>query len=261
MKNKTLLIILLLFPLITLVLWVTWGILHSPTLKPGVIENATPTNSITPTNQTTNKVEKTVEDRLAEYGPSARARMQSYFEAKQVKYPPARLTLVGLKDEKTLEIYAAGANQELKFIRSYPILAASGVAGPKLKQGDRQVPEGIYPVEWLNPNSSYHLSFRVGYPNAFDRQHAQEEGRTNLGGDIMIHGDAKSVGCLAMGDPASEELFVLAAQTGITNMTVILTPVDFRKAKTVSITESMPKWTPELYELIKSELGRLPVVN
>ncbi|MDB6125800.1 MAG: uncharacterized protein JWQ71_4793 [Pedosphaera sp.] len=243
--KKFLLIAILAFPVIGLVSWVVWGTKQRvPVKKPVEVQ-----------------VEKTVKDRLQQYGPEARARLKPYFEAKQVAYPPVRLTLVGLKEEKTLELYAGGSNQKLEFIRAYPILAASGVAGPKLRQGDKQVPEGIYPVEWLNPNSSYHLSFRIGYPNEFDREHAQSESRTNLGGDIMIHGDTKSVGCLAMGDPASEDLFVLAADTGITNITIILSPVDFRKGKTVEITEKLPKWTPGLYETIKAKLNELPVNN
>ncbi|MFN2508264.1 MAG: hypothetical protein ABR589_05780, partial [Chthoniobacterales bacterium] len=89
--------------------------------------------------------------------------------------------------------------------------------------------EGIYRVEGLNPNSRFHLSLRLDYPNGFDRARALAEGRTKLGGQIMIHGDIVSKGCFAMGDPASEDLFVLAALTGIANVRVILTPVDFRK--------------------------------
>lgn len=231
MKRLPLLFILGL-PLVTLILWVAWGMQKKP--------------------------EKTVGDRLEEYGPKARKRLKPYFDAAHVAYPPAQLTLVGLKAEKLLEVYAAGPDHALHFIRDYPIHAASGVAGPKLREGDHQVPEGIYPVEWLNPNSSYHLSFRVGYPNEFDREHAGLDGRTNLGGDIMIHGRDVSIGCLAMGDPASEDLFVLAAETGITNITVILSPVDFRKGRTVLSTNQLPAWTDGLYQTIRTRLSQLP---
>ena len=93
-----------------------------------------------------------------------------------------------MKQEKLLEIYAKQGTNGFKFVCAYPVLAASGVAGPKLREGDRQVPEGIYGIEWLNPNSSYHLSMRISYPNAFDRAQAAKENRTKLGGDIMIHG-------------------------------------------------------------------------
>src|SRR5690606_33287906 len=102
-------------------------------------------------------------------------------------------------------------------VHQYPVLAASGQAGPKLREGDRQVPEGFYAIESLHPNSRFHLALRVNYPNQSDRQRAAEDGRTNLGGDIMIHGSNASVGCLAMGDPAAEDLFVLVADVGIQN--------------------------------------------
>jgi len=201
---------------------------------------------------------KTVQNRLDQFGPQARARLKPYFDAEQVPYPPTRLALVGFKDERILEVYAASANQKACFVRSYPILAASGVLGPKLREGDQQVPEGIYAIESLNPNSSYHLSLRINYPNAFDREQAALEGRTNLGGDIMIHGGAVSVGCLAMGDEASEDLFVLAADTGLTNITVILSPVDFRKRRGVPDSGAVPAWTASLYQAIQSNLNGLP---
>jgi hypothetical protein len=101
-----------------------------------------------------------------------------------------------------------------RLVHRYPVLAASGALGPKLRQGDLQVPEGVYRVLWLNPNSSYHLSMKLDYPNAFDREHARRDRRTDLGGDIFVHGRAVSIGCVALGDPAIEELFVLAADTG-----------------------------------------------
>jgi murein L,D-transpeptidase YafK len=202
--------------------------------------------------------QKTVADRLQEYGPKSRARLKLAFEAKRINYPPPRLVLVGLKAEELLQIYAGADAQHLRFIDAYPILAASGVAGPKLREGDQQVPEGIYPVESLNPNSKYHLSLRIGYPSAFDREHAAAEQRTNLGGDIMIHGGSVSEGCLAMGDAAAEDLFVLAADTGLTNITVILSPVDFRAGKTVPPSDRLPAWTEALYQTIRSNLTALP---
>lgn len=202
--------------------------------------------------------EVTVAERLEQYGQAARERLRPHFEKANVAYPPSELVFVGLKEEKSLEIFARNGTNQFKFIRAYPVLAASGVAGPKLREGDRQVPEGIYPIEWLNPNSSYHLSMRIGYPNAFDRVQAAKENRTKLGGDIMIHGNAKSVGCLAMGDEASEDFFVLAADTGITNITVILSPVDFRLRKALPESAKLTEWTPALYDEIKARLAKLP---
>lgn len=200
----------------------------------------------------------TIAERLDQYGTVARGRLKPHFEKAGVAYPPGELVFVGLKEEKSLEIYAKSGTNDLKFIRAYTIRAASGHAGPKLREGDRQVPEGIYPIELLNPNSSYHLSMRVGYPNEFDRAQGVKENRTKLGGDIMIHGAAVSIGCLAMGDEAAEDMFVLAADTGIERITVILAPVDFRRGKSVANLEQLPAWTPGLYEQIKSRLAELP---
>ncbi len=201
----------------------------------------------------------TVEDRLAQYGVAARARLAPHFTNASVAYPPSALVFIGLKEEKILQVYAKSGTNGFKFIRAYPIQAASGVAGPKLRQGDKQVPEGIYAIDLLNPNSSYHLSMQVSYPNAFDRAQAAKEGRTNLGGEIMIHGKALSVGCLAMGDEAAEELFVLAADTKIENMTVIIAPVDFRAGKSLPENAKLPPWTETLYPEIKSRLAEFPL--
>ena len=147
----------------------------------------------------------------------------------------------------------------MNLIRTYPVLAASGRLGPKLKEGDRQVPEGLYRIESLNPNSMFHLSLRVNYPNEFDRRQASRESRTNLGGDIMIHGSNASIGCLAMGDEAAEDLFILAAETGIDKITVLLSPVDFRKRAMPEVTHPLPEWTDVLYEQIKQELSKLKI--
>jgi len=202
---------------------------------------------------------KTTEQRLAEYGPAARARLRPYFEKAKVSYPPAKLVLVGIKTERRLELYGMGQDGRLKFLRDYPVLAASGGPGPKLREGDRQVPEGIYPIESLNPNSRFHLSLRVGYPNAFDRQHAAQDGRVQLGGDIMIHGSNVSIGCLAMGDEVAEDLFVLAADTGLKRITVMLTPVDFRTGKSLPKDAHLPAWAPGLYTHIRTNLATVPL--
>jgi murein L,D-transpeptidase YafK len=200
---------------------------------------------------------KTVAQRLEEHGPAARARMRADFEKAKVPYPPAEVTLLGIKDAKRLEVYARDASHEWRFVTWYSIRAASGRAGPKLREGDRQVPEGIYEIESLNPNSMFHLSLRVGYPNKFDREKANLDGREKLGGDIMIHGRSSSVGCLAMGDEVAEDLFVLAADVGIEKVKVILSPTDFRSAKVVA-RQGGPKWTAELYESIAVEMKKLP---
>lgn len=197
---------------------------------------------------------QTVEGRVRQFGGAVKQRLTPHFKRAGVGYPPKILVLIGLKEEKILEIFAADGDGKSRFIRSYPILAASGQAGPKLREGDRQVPEGLYRIESLNPNSLYHLALRVNYPSDFDRAQARADGRANLGGDIMIHGSSGSVGCLAMGDETAEDLFVLAALTGIENIRVILSPVDFRIRTLSQLPTAAPRWTPALHRQIQAEL-------
>ncbi len=200
------------------------------------------------------KGKASIADRLAQYGPAARARLKPRFDAIGVAYPPKKIILVGLKQERQLEVWVSGNGKQFKRLHTYPILGASGVLGPKLREGDRQVPEGLYRVELLNPNSLYHLSLRVNYPNEFDLKHARAEGRTEPGSDIMIHGKTASIGCLAMGDPAIEEIFVLAAETGIKNIEIIISPIDFRKRPLPKPDRRLPAWTKELYRDIQDQL-------
>lgn len=200
---------------------------------------------------------KTVADRLQQYGPVARERLTPYFDRAGMDYPPKHITLLGLKCEKVLRLFAGPSRERQVFVREYPILGASGRLGPKLREGDQQVPEGLYRIESLNPNSRYHLSLRVNYPNAFDKEMARRDGRTNLGSDIMIHGNTGSVGCLAMGDPVSEELFILAADVGINNIDVILSPLDLCRDKMPTDDDSLPPWTKDLYAQITREMRRL----
>ena len=118
----------------------------------------------------------------------------------------APVFLRAFKESKELELWVRDAKAR-KFVlfKTYSILAASGKLGPKLVEGDRQVPEGFYAFgkAGLNPRSDFHLSFNLGYPNAYDRHHGRD------GTFIMVHGNAVSIGCLAMGDPAIEEIYTL----------------------------------------------------
>jgi hypothetical protein len=201
-----------------------------------------------------------VEQRLERHGPQARARLRPYVSAAGSTYPPVKLVLLALKQERRLEVYVGDAGGHAKFLRSYPILAASGTLGPKLREGDLQVPEGVYAIELLNPNSRFHLSLRVNYPNQFDRQQAAAEGRTRLGGDIMIHGSNQSIGCIAIGDQAIEDLFVLAADVGLSKITVLISPLDFRnKDMHDSQLAQLPTWLPGLYQDLAARLKGLPM--
>jgi hypothetical protein len=203
------------------------------------------------------KGKKSVAERVAEFGDAVHNRLAARFKEVGVEYPPKKIILVGFKQERALEVWVANESGEFQYLKSYPILAASGTLGPKLAKGDGQVPEGLYRIESLNPNSLFHLALRVDYPNAFDKAKGTLDGRANLGSDIMIHGKSASIGCLAMGDTAAEDLFVLAAEAGIGHIEVILSPVDFRKRGLPSNMPDVSSWVPKLYSDIQEELLKL----
>ena len=112
------------------------------------------------------------------------------------------------KLESELELWVEKDGRYARFA-TYPICLWSGRLGPKLKEGDRQAPEGFYTVaaEQLNPNSRWHRSFNLGFPNAFDQSHGR------YGSFLMVHGGCTSIGCFAMTDPVVDEIwqFVTAA--------------------------------------------------
>jgi hypothetical protein len=203
------------------------------------------------------KGRKTVPERIAEFGGAVHKRLAPRFSEIGVAYPPKKMMLVGLKQERALEVWVSQGSAKFQYLKTYPILGASGTLGPKLAEGDEQVPEGLYQIESLNPNSLYHLALRVGYPNSFDKAKGVLDGRTSLGCDIMIHGKNVSIGCLAVGDEAAEDLFVMAAETGIENIAVILSPVDFRVRDLPANMPPTPSWTPELYADIQKALIKL----
>lgn len=112
-----------------------------------------------------------------------------------------------LKQERILELWIKAQDQDTyALFKTYPICYFSGDLGPKLKEGDKQAPEGFYDITQgrLHPESENHLAFNIGFPNAYDTAH----GRT--GSYLMIHGGCRSVGCFAMTDPVIEEIYVLA---------------------------------------------------
>jgi len=200
---------------------------------------------------------RTVADVLARYGPASEQRLAPFFLKAKMPYPPKAVSLLGFKEEKRLELWADNGAGPV-WIKDYSIKRASGESGPKLQEGDGQVPEGLYRVAVLNPNSSYHLSLKINYPNEHDRKQAVLDGRRRLGGDIFIHGKAVSIGCLAMGDEAIEELFTLAGRIGRENISVVLAPRDFRKRPPVLAEAKSPAWIKTLYSAISKELKRYP---
>ena len=147
-------------------------------------------------------------DREATAHANVESKLRGYAKAAGVTYPPMQVMIRAYKSERKLEVWGGdSASSPLKRLVRYSILAASGTLGPKRQEGDRQVPEGWYTIDRFNPKSAYLLSLGLNYPNAADRKISTA---TNLGGDIFIHGNSVSIGCMAMGDPAIEEIYTMA---------------------------------------------------
>ena len=173
---------------------------------------------------------------------------------------PLYLRIFKASDE--LEVWV-DVGERYRLLRSWPICTWSGALGPKLREGDGQAPEGFYAVgpQQLNPASSYHLSFNLGYPNAYDRAH----GRT--GDYLMVHGNCVSIGCYAMGDAAIEEIYTLVAAAlahGQDRVPVHIFP--FRMEAGWEEEHELSEWLPFWQQLAPAytafaENGQLPRVS
>lgn len=163
---------------------------------------------------------------------------------------PEELAILIFKNERLLELWADGRE-----IRAFPLTAFSGTLGPKKEKGDGQIPEGVYRPVFLHPNSAYHLSIKLGYPNEFDRARAAADKRGDLGGDIFIHGKKASIGCAAIGDDAIEEVFYAVSLAGLENTSVIISPYDMRRGRKPDLENTGTPWTADLYDEINRALS------
>lgn len=122
--------------------------------------------------------------------------------------PAAPILIRAYKKEAELEVWKRARTGRYALVKTFPICRWSGQLGPKQRNGDRQTPEGFYPVSarQMNPNSHYYLAFDVGFPNAYDRAHGA------TGSFIMVHGTCSSMGCFAMTDQQVGEIYALARE-------------------------------------------------
>ncbi|WP_295158948.1 L,D-transpeptidase family protein [uncultured Brachyspira sp.] len=125
-----------------------------------------------------------------------------------IKLEELNILITAYKEENILEIYAKNKSDSIyKKIASYNIAAKSGILGPKRMEGDLQVPEGFYYIDRFNPASSYYLSLGINYPNESDKKKSNAK---RLGGDIFIHGNNVTIGCLPMTDDKIKEIYLYA---------------------------------------------------
>ena len=141
------------------------------------------------------------------------------------------ILIVAYKSEKKIELYARAKDKTVyEKIAEYDICRTSGKLGPKRRQGDNQTPEGFYRIDRFNPTSNFYLSLGIDYPNTSDRRKSQAG---NLGGDIFIHGNCVTVGCLPVTDDKIKEIYlysVYARNSGQTNIPVYIFPFQMTDA-------------------------------
>lgn len=132
------------------------------------------------------------------------------FSAQGITLSQAKLFIRVFKKDKQLELWAANKTESVyKRIKVYEVCALSGGSGPKRKGGDGQTPEGFYYIDRYNPSSNFHLSLGINYPNSSDRVLG---GNNYLGGDIFIHGNCVTIGCVPLTDDKIEEVYIAAVQ-------------------------------------------------
>jgi murein L,D-transpeptidase YafK len=135
--------------------------------------------------------------------------LRKQFEVKKLTWPPQELYIRSFKYDRILEVWVKGDSKEsFKLFKAYKVCMQSGTIGPKRLEGDYQMPEGFYYINEFNPNSNFHLSLGLNYPNASDKILSDS---LHPGNSIYIHGKCLSTGCIAIDNKPIEELYLLAS--------------------------------------------------
>lgn len=134
----------------------------------------------------------------------------AYFKDKKLNYDGFQLFIQAFKKEQKLEVWIKEKGRDTySLLHSYDFCSMSGSLGPKRKEGDLQIPEGIYEVNHFNPESNFYLSLGINYPNASDKILSDAN---HPGGSIYIHGNCVTIGCIPITDERIKELYVLAVE-------------------------------------------------
>jgi len=135
--------------------------------------------------------------------------IRNLFIEKEVDFPPKKIFFRAFKLEKSFEVWAYSKNaNKFNLVKSFPICQSSGVLGPKRREGDLQVPEGFYKIIVFNPVSNYFLSLGINYPNESDL--ILSTSKSAAGGDIYLHGNCMSIGCIPLTDDYIKEVYLIA---------------------------------------------------
>jgi murein L,D-transpeptidase YafK len=173
--------------------------------------------------------------------------LKSQFESKKLNWPPNYVYIRSFKYDKQLEVWVKQDKKEpYKLFKTYKVCMQSGSLGPKRFEGDFQVPEGCYHINEFNPNSNYHLSLGLNYPNASDKILSDAD---KPGSAIYIHGNCVSTGCLAITDKPMEEIYVLtsyAKDAGQEFIPVHIFPIKFGQKKSEEYLQETIKTNPSI---------------
>jgi len=179
--------------------------------------------------------------------------LAAQFKRQNLAWPPSSMYIRSFKYDKQLEVWVKNdTSSTFHLFKTYKICMQSGTMGPKRMEGDYQVPEGFYHISDFNPNSNYHLSLGINYPNASDRILSDA---VKPGGAIYIHGNCVSTGCIAISDQPIEELYVLASITknkGQEFIPVHIFPVRYGNKTSFDFLSNMIKDNTELQEFNKN---------
>lgn len=136
--------------------------------------------------------------------------VKGYFLEKKFSYEKFNLFIRAFKKEMKLEVWIKEHYKtQYALLHTFDICSTSGVLGPKRREGDYQIPEGVYEINHFNPLSNFHLSLGLNYPNASDRILGDKQ---HPGSAIYVHGDCVTVGCIPITDDKIKELYILAVE-------------------------------------------------
>ncbi len=136
--------------------------------------------------------------------------VNSYFQKKSLQQQGFHLFIRAFKKEQQLEVWIKEKNKtKYSLLTTYDFCTTSGTLGPKRREGDLQIPEGVYHINHFNPQSNFHLSLGIDYPNASDKILSDKQ---KPGGEIYIHGNCVTIGCIPITDEKIKELYILAVE-------------------------------------------------
>lgn len=179
--------------------------------------------------------------------------LKKQFTAKKLNWPPNYIYIRSFKIDRQFEVWAKNDRKEpYKLFKTYKVCMQSGTAGPKRMEGDYQVPEGFYYINEFNPNSHYHLSLGLNYPNASDRILSDS---VRPGAEIYIHGNCASTGCIPIDDIPVEEVYILssyAKSAGQEFIPVHVYPYKYNVKKSAEVFAETVKAKPHVQKFAQS---------